>query len=401
MTGPEERHGPAPVGSVAAVPPDRPVVAFDVTPLLGFRTGLGLSTAEMWAALRDLDRPPTLRPFAIGLAGTPDPAEVPTPVSRIRLPTRALIAVWSRTDRLSMDHWLPATDVLHATNFAVGPTRRPTLLTIQDIGFAVHPETADAVTRTFPGMIRRALDRGAAVHVTTRYLAGEVDGFFGPGLVAAGRLHVVPLGIPDLGPAPTTLASTTLASTTLPPTGGPYVLALGSQEPRKNLPRLVRAFALVADELDDLRLVLAGPPGAGTPAVDATLATLPAAVRSRVVVTGPLNPAARRAVLSSAALLAYPSLYEGFGLPPLEAMSLGVPALVARAGALPEVAGPAAELVDPEDVDDLARGLRRLIVDSARRRQLIDDGRRHASQFTWATTAQGLATVYERLATSS
>ncbi|MGH9058229.1 MAG: hypothetical protein ACRDZY_01735, partial [Acidimicrobiales bacterium] len=223
----------------------RPTVAFDVTPLLGFRTGMGLSTEGMWSALGALDPGPVLRPYALGVDA---PAGIlPAGTRHIRLPTRALIGVWSRTNRLSMDRWLPPSDVLHATNFAVGPTARPTLLTVQDIGFALFPETADAVTRTFPGMLRRAIGRGAHVHVTTRHLAEQVDAYFGPGLLAAGRLAVVPLGIPDLGP-PGVLPAAVVTGLA----GRPYVLALGSQERRKNLPVLIEAFGRAAGDLDDL-----------------------------------------------------------------------------------------------------------------------------------------------------
>jgi alpha-1,3-rhamnosyl/mannosyltransferase len=94
-------------------------------------------------------------------------------------------------------------------------------------------------------------------------------------------------------------------------------------------------------------------------------------------------------------------LYEGFGFPPLEAMTVGVPVLVGRGGAVSEVTGPAAEQADPLDVSDLATGLRRVVFDQDRRADLIESGRRHAATYTWERTARGFADLYERLAISS
>lgn len=368
-------------------------VAFDVTPLLGFRTGMGRSTAGMWEGIARLRPSIQPRPYAIGMTAD---GTLPAGTRPIRVPTRALIQVWSRTNRVSMDRWLPAAEVVHATNFTVGPTRRPVLLSVHDIGFLLHPSTADAVTSTFPGMLRRAIARGAHLHVTTSQLASEVEEHLGPGLLAAGRITVVPFAVPDLsdpGPLPAALAAAVA--------GRPYVLALGDQVERKNLPMLVEAFGRIAGGIADLLLVLAGPPGPATPAVRAAMERLDPQVSARVVLPGALDDPARVTLLAGATVLAYPSLYEGFGLPPLEAMTLGVPALVSRAGALAEVAGPGAQLLDPTDVDGWAGALERLVTDRAHRQERVAAGRRHVARFTWDATAAGLADIYRRLATSS
>jgi glycosyltransferase involved in cell wall biosynthesis len=201
---------------------------------------------------------------------------------------------------------------------------------------------------------------------------------------------VVPFGIPALGPSEPPPAAADTAR--------PYVLALGTLEPRKNLPMLVRAFGAVASDHPDVRLVLAGRDGPARPAVDAALSTLPTDVRARVVFTGPVDDGERRGLLERARLLAYPSLYEGFGFPMLEAMTLGVPVLSARAGAHPEVAGDAAELADPTDLDALAVGLDRLLTDEARRRELVERGHARVRAFSWDDAARGLSALYRRLA---
>jgi glycosyltransferase involved in cell wall biosynthesis len=370
-------------------------VAFDVTPLLTFRTGIGLSVQETWSALKGLDPGPDLMPYALGLRALVNGAGLPAGIRPVRAPTRLLLAMWSRADHPRLTRPLRGADVVHATNYVIPPTRIPTLATINDIGFVLDPSTADSVVATFPALLMRALARGVHLHVTTHQVAKEVDEHFGPGLMSSGRITVVPFGIPPVptgGPLPDSLAARIKA---------PYVLTVGRQESRKNLPRLVQAFGEVGQEEADLLLVIAGPEGGGSPALIASIARLAPDLRERVRLVGAVPPSALGALLSGATALAYPSLYEGFGFPPLEAMTLGVPVLVGRGGAVSEVTGPAAEQVNPLDVSDLAAGLRRVVFDEARRAELIASGRRQAATYTWERTARGLADLYERLAISS
>ncbi len=134
------------------------------------------------------------------------------------------------------------------------------------------------------------------------------------------------------------------------------------------------------------------------PAVDAAVAALTESVRERVVITGGVSDAGRVALLAHAHVLAYPSLYEGFGFPVLEAMSIGVPVVAARAGSIPEVAGDAATLVGPTDVGALADALTTLVDDDAARAEHIALGRDQARRFSWIETAHGLAALYRRMA---
>jgi glycosyltransferase involved in cell wall biosynthesis len=368
----------------------------DVTPLLGFRTGIGLSVQEMWAALSARAGDPALTPYVFGLRAPTRAPGLPEGVRSVRLPTRALLAAWARVDHPRLDHWLREADVVHATNFITGPSRRPTLTTVNDIGFVLDPSSADPVVATFPAVLRRALARGAHVHVTTRQVGTEVDEHFGPGLLAAGRITVIPFGVPALGsPGPLPPALSDFLS------AGPYVLAIGKAERRKNFPLLVRAFGQVAPDHPLLRLVVAGPQGPDSAGLRAAVDALPGSVGARVRLAGPVSSPVRRTLLDGALVLAYPSRYEGFGFPPLEAMQAGVPVLASRVGAVQEVAGPAAALAAPEEVEEWAAALERLVVDPDHRAALIDAGRRHVAAFSWQATAAGLAALYRRLANSS
>jgi glycosyltransferase involved in cell wall biosynthesis len=170
---------------------------------------------------------------------------------------------------------------------------------------------------------------------------------------------------------------------------GPYVLYLGGLEPRKNVEALIRAFGQA--EVSST-LVIAGGRVRWMPeaeaAVDRAIEEMPSARRSKVVRTGYVAGTEKRALLSGAQLLAYPSLYEGFGLPVLEAFAASVPVLTSNVSSLPEVAGDAALLVDPYDLSSIAKGLEQLCGDEDLRRVLVAAGMARATLFTWERCAR-------------
>jgi glycosyltransferase involved in cell wall biosynthesis len=209
------------------------------------------------------------------------------------------------------------------------------------------------------------------------------------------RVRVVPYGVDGPGQIASVRPPTSPPSIHSLERGrrsAPYVLALGAVEPRKNLPTLVRAFAELAPTHEDLELVVAGPGGWGETAFQAAVAAC--GVAGRVVRLGYLQEEDRLALLSGAVALAYPSLYEGFGFPPLEAMAAGVPVVASSAGSLPEVLGDAAELVAAGDDMALADALARVIDDAGLRSRLIEAGRVRAASFTWASAAASIVELY-------
>jgi len=174
----------------------------------------------------------------------------------------------------------------------------------------------------------------------------------------------------------------------------PFVLSVGTLEPRKNLPRLIEAFAGLPEDLRArTQLVLVGAVGWETEE------TLEAVERNRTLVRalGPVDEPDLRLLLRSADLFAYPSLFEGFGLPVLEAMRSGTAVLTSRASSLPEVAGEHAIYVDPRDVEDIRRGLERGLRDPELRRRLVRGGLQHARGFTWERVARDTLDVLEGL----
>jgi glycosyltransferase involved in cell wall biosynthesis len=179
--------------------------------------------------------------------------------------------------------------------------------------------------------------------------------------------------------------------------GRPFVLSLGTIERRKNLPALVAAFGLAASRLDGAVLVLAGAPGDDTAALDDVRGALSPGLRDDVVVPGPVDGATKSWLLHHAAVVAYPSLDEGFGFPILEAQGADKPVVATSAGSIPEVAGDGAELVPVGDRDALAAALVRVLGDDERRRELVSAGRANLARFSWTATAVGLIRLYRHL----
>jgi glycosyltransferase involved in cell wall biosynthesis len=171
-----------------------------------------------------------------------------------------------------------------------------------------------------------------------------------------------------------------------------YLLHVGTLQPRKNLVRLVRAFEALASEQPDLHLVLAGRIGWLAEPIEAAIAS--SAGRGRITILGHVADDAFPALYTGAAAVAIPSLYEGFGLPALEAMACGAPVVVSARGALPEVVGTAGILVDPLSVQSLAKGLR-LALDPANRARIAEVGRRRAAEFTWEAAGRRTLEVIE------
>jgi glycosyltransferase involved in cell wall biosynthesis len=371
-----------------------PTVAIDVTPLLGARSGIGATVAEIVTALGAMQAGPQLVPYTLSWRARNHKADVPGDTQFIPIPARVLLRAWARGNTPRVDRWLRRSQVVHATNYLAPPSRLPTLVSVYDCSFVRYPELCTREVRAFEPIVRHSIARGATVHTGSEFVANEIEDAFGAGLRAAGRIVVIPLGIPSLGDA--SALSPALAETL---DHRPFVLAIGTLEPRKNLPHLVGAFGVLADAHPDLHLVLAGHDGPARPAVDDAIARLAGASRARVIVTGSVDDAGKRALLERASVLAYPSIYEGFGFPVLEAMALGVPVVAARAGSIPEVAGDAALLIEPTDETALAGALEQALSDDATRAQLIARGHDQVRSFSWEDTARALASCYRGLAT--
>jgi len=311
------------------------------------------------------------------------------------MPARPLHALWARGDTPPIEWFLGATDVVHGTNFLVPPTRRAAaVVSVHDLTPLHHPELCNEATLAYPGLIRRALRRGAWVHTDSAFVANEVMEAFD---ADPSHVRVVHPGVPVL-PVPTESAAAAVLRGVLPGGIERYCLSIGTAEPRKDLPGLVRAFDVVAERQADVALILAGPPGWGEQALDVAIAG--AAARERIVRTGWVTQPDLAALLARASVLAYPSLYEGFGFPPLQAMQAGVPVVATSAGSLPEVLGDAARLVEPGDHDGLVEALARCLGDEGERHRLIAAGTSWSARYSWERCGEELEALYRDAAGS-
>jgi glycosyltransferase involved in cell wall biosynthesis len=171
-----------------------------------------------------------------------------------------------------------------------------------------------------------------------------------------------------------------------------YLLYLGTLEPRKNIPLLLRAFADLAQRHSEAWLVIAGKKGWHFDEIFHTVAALNLA--DRVIFTGYVDEADKPALLRGASLFVYPSVHEGFGVPVLEAMASGVPTIAGNRTSIPEIAGDGALLIDPASLPELTAALEHLYTDVAARSELAARGLAQAAKFSWRKTAEETAAVY-------
>jgi glycosyltransferase involved in cell wall biosynthesis len=294
--------------------------------------------------------------------------------------------------------WLVDFDLFVATNFLAPATDHQDRVVpvVHDLAFQHFPESAPHIDERWRRRFAATLAEAPAIIVPSTSAAQDLRESFG---VAAARIHVVHHGVDAEAFAPVSDATIDAVRRRfgIP---GPYVLFVGGIEPRKNLEHLVRAFAM--SDSGHLSLVLAGGPVRWYPEaserLDAAIQLLPESVRARIMRTDYVSERDKLALLSGATVLAYPSIYEGFGFPVLEAFAAGVPVLTSNVSSLVEVAGEAAVLVDPTDVDAIASALTELVADEDLRAVLSAAGVARASRFTWEATARATAAVLREAA---
>jgi glycosyltransferase involved in cell wall biosynthesis len=262
---------------------------------------------------------------------------------------------------------------------------------LHDAAVFDRPEAYSLVFRTWYRWLFRRLARTAvAIHTGSNFSRERLAACLE---LEAGRIAIIPDGGDHLRDAvadPAVLVSAGLV-------GRRFVLAVGSASASKNVAALIAAFAQLPDA--DLRLVIAG---GNHPAVfaaaGATAHTAPRVAGGRVVRLGSVGDAELKALYSAAAVLAFVSLYEGFGLPPLEAMSCGCPVVGASTTAVPEVCGDAALYVDPASPADIARGLAQVLGDATLAADLVRRGQARLANFTWDAAAARLRSLLQPLA---
>lgn len=300
-----------------------------------------------------------------------------------------------RAQRMLLEQtWLPLVarrvraDVLHSGGYTAPLVPgRPAVVSIHDMNYRRHPEDLSVAERlVYASLIPAVARRHDRVMTLTKAAKADVVRWTG---VRPQKVIVVPGAPREDWPGSATDDAARLAAAGV---SGRFVLSVAAAYPHKNLNRLISAFPLPGADVAAVQLVLVGLAGRAAPAIEA-------AIRSRAGVVkrlGWVDDALLASLYRNALAVAFPSLYEGFGLPILEAMAFGTPVLTSSYGAMAEVAGGAAELVDPLDVQAIRAGLTRLARDGARRAALREQSVFRAREFSWRRTAALIAEVYRQ-----
>jgi glycosyltransferase involved in cell wall biosynthesis len=362
-------------------------ILIDYRPALRQRSGVGEYVHELAAALAThLTASDTLTLFSSSWKDRMDPGLVSGIVPRVhtvdaRVPVRVLNYAWHRLAWPPVESFAGLIDVAHAMHPLLIPSRRAAgVVTIHDLDFLDHPErTRGEIRRDYQDLAPSHAQRADHVVTVSAFTAGEIVRRLG---VARERITIVSPGAPAWAPRAD------------PRPDGP-ILFMGTLEARKNVGVLLRAYAqLVAQVPSAPRLTLAG---SSTPAAEGWLRDIQQPpLKGRVEHLGYVEPDRRRDLYATASMLVLPSHLEGFGLPVLEAMTVGVPVIVSRRGALPEVGGDAVVAVEPDDVNGLAAAMRRYVDDPAAAAAAIERGRGRAQAYSWDASARVLLEVYRQ-----
>ncbi len=356
-------------------------VAIDYRPALRARSGVGEYVHQVARALTKAYPDDSWTLFTSSWKDRPDPTVLSAfPGARIsdhRIPVAALNFSW---------HWLewPPIELIARGSYDVAFSPHPLLMParhaaqvvmIHDLDFLQHPErTHREIRRDYPRLVRAHARRAQRVIVPSHYTAGEVTRHLG---LRGDAIVVAPPGIPEWREPPAGFAH------------DGYVLFMGTLEPRKNLAGLVEAFGrLCARRADVPKLVLAGRADAEPqPWLDA-IRRPPLA--GRVELLGYIEDRDRQRIYAGARVLVLPSFEEGFGMPALEAMSLGIPVVASNRAALPELVADAGVLIDPENVESIVAALDRVLSDSEFAESLGRRGLARSRRYQWRDTADAV-----------
>ena len=370
-------------------------IGIDYTPAINQRAGIGRFTRGLVGALAQIDHENEYVLVYARKSGTrggmparlfpdsPNFSEKPLPVS-----DRTLNIIWHRLGLpLAVDYFTGPVDLFYSPDYALPPLRRgAAVVTVHDLSFLMVPECADAGVRAY---LERVVPTSAAtadfVTADSEHTRNDIVTLLD---VPEERVGVVYGGIEPFFRRVEDSAELENVRRRYR-LHFPFILHVGMIEPRKNLVRLIQAYRMLRDRTAlPHRLVLAG--GLGWLYDDIFREVEDLGLGDDVFFPGYVADEDLPALYSLADVLAYPSLYEGFGLPPIEAMACGTPVVCSNASSLPEVVGDAALTVAPSDVEGLADSLGRALTDADLRATLTARGRTQAAKFTWERSARSL-----------
>jgi glycosyltransferase involved in cell wall biosynthesis len=375
-----------------------PAIGIDYTAAYEQGAGIGRYVRELVRALAAHDQHTPYRLFVAGAARKSLPSP-PGPNFHWR-PTRItplwFARVWHRAQfPLPLEAFTGKIDLFHATDFTL-PPHLPgtlTLLTIHDLSFVRAPETTTPVLKAYlDQVVPRSVRCATHVLADSQATKDDLVELYG---TSPDKITVLLGGVnPEFKPITDPAMRRAVRQRYQIP-DWPYVFSVGTVQPRKNYARLIEALAILGQAFKDIHLVIAGGRGWLDSPIYQAVETF--GMAHRVHFTGFVRDDDLPALYSDAVCLAYPSLYEGIGLPILEAMACGIPVITSKLSSMPEVAGDAALLVNPYKVEALADALRQLLGGESLRAELVQRGYSQVARFNWAAAAVQLAAIYQTL----
>lgn len=376
-------------------------IAIDYTPAIRQRAGIGRIIRGQIQALLALKPELAIQLFVVGRVTDEERASAPLPLHTSPLSERNMVRLWHRLG----SPWPPVEwftggplDLFHATDFVLAPSHaRHKLVTVHDLAFLFYPEAAmPSLQRYLHVVVPRSVRRADHLLADSYNTAKDLQEQWG---IDPARITVVQGAVDHARFQPVTQAAWLTAVRERYGLGErPFILGLSTLQPRKNFTRLIEAFhqARQTAKLPH-RLVIGGGKGWLFDEIFARVQAL--GLTDDVIFPGYVADADLPALYSAAEFFAFPSLYEGFGLPVIEALACGTPVLTADNSCLPEAGGDGAHYVDALSIESIANGLVTLATDATLRQQLRAAGLRHAAQFTWQRSAEQLLAAYTSVLT--
>jgi glycosyltransferase involved in cell wall biosynthesis len=377
----------------------RPVIGIDVTSALSQQAGIGRYTRELISSLIKYD---SASEYVLFSAKQPSWERLSSrigPDARVRykqapLSERWLYRIWYRLRLpLPVQTFTGEIDLYYSPDFVLPPVRSqiPTILTVHDLSFVHYPETFTPSLRAYLNkVVPRSIQN--ATHVLADSKATR-DDLINLWQIEEDKITVIYPGVDPAFRPPADSQELANVRKKYNLGDGPYILSVSTIQPRKNYQMLIRAFRGVVDDLPH-KLVIAG--GKGWLYEETLKEAETQGLADKVLFLGFVEDEDLPALYSDATLFVFPSLYEGFGLPILEAMACGVPAIVSDASSLPEVAGEDALVIPPKEQEIWTAAIRDLLSDPSRRSQMVAGGFLRVRQFGWKRSAEQLSGVLQR-----
>lgn len=322
----------------------------------------------------------------------------PGTVNRLCRVPRRLMGWWWQLDRPAIDFYLNDTDIYHSLHIQIPPTKQiKTILTVHDCRYLAHPEFyMFHEIEKYRQQMSTSLKRVDMVATVSEFTRQEVIHHFS---FPQDRIRVIHNGFTPIqiekGHNQEKLKQF-IENKNLPQS---YLIYAGVLDPRKNLGRLIEAVAQckkITNDFPDLILVgISAKDWAGS---EYGVRAKALGIFNQIHACGAVEKGILVGLIQKAHALCYPSIYEGFGFPPLEAMSLGVPVLAGNSSSIPEIVGPATCLVDPLNVEEIAQGLQKVVFDSDYRRELVDLGYQQIKKYSWQKAAAKHIDLYKEVA---